>query len=650
MASGSQELKDQLSALNIQLEYVGSEISHLMQQQSQLQKQKEMIEKKLKFKNESTLSKSTFDNETAKIRWGKTFKWDYEVNKVLKKVFKLNEFRPLQREVINATMQGKDLLLIMSTGGGKSLTFQLPAVVEKGITVVISPLISLMEDQVSQLKRYKVEASYLHHQSPKEEVTEVYNVMTSPKCALEYRIIYITPERFSNSKRFLSKLQKCYTMGRLKRIAIDEVHCVSQWGNDFRSDYKSLNIIKTQFPKVPIIGLTATSTAKVTEDIMEILEMPNALLFHSKLDRPNLFYEVRMKPIKESDLFDEMANTCLENFRGSSGIVYCFSRKDAETVSVQLQTRGVTCACYHADKSADDRRKVHRSWSDNSIQVIVATVAFGMGIDKPDVRFVIHHSISKSLENYYQESGRAGRDGSSALCRLYFGFHDIFRLSTMVMREMKGSENLKKMIQYAHNNVDCRRTAILHHFDDAKKNTDQIECDMMCDICFSGTNNTSVDITRVGGEILRVLDKSFSEHDEENMKGLTAKQLIKEITQLRRKSSNHLSKFTLEHVQAIVIELMLQDYVRENFVFTPYTTLSYLRPGLRASQLLPPANTLSKEDEVKVMMMMEADQSSALTTSNPVTLHQKMLYSRLGKLAGVRRKFPALFIPELRID
>ncbi|VDM76556.1 unnamed protein product, partial [Strongylus vulgaris] len=324
-------------------------------------------------------------------------------------------------------MSGFDTLVVMSTGAGKSLCYQLPAVAMNGeiyplvtmrLIVVISPLISLIEDQLAALKKLAVEGAALNQSTAKEDVKRIEAQITQTNSPL--RLLYITPEKLAKSKRLMNKLEKSAEVGALKVVfAIDEVHCCSQWGHDFRPDYKFLNILKRQFPNVPLLGLTATATADVLADVKNMLDIPDAVVFKAGFNRTNLFYEVLPKP--DADLGDELARLIKKRFPDQSGIVYCFSRKDCEEVASKLRSSGIRAAFYHADMDSMRRTAVHEKWVSGKYNVIVATVAFGMGIDKPDVRYVIHHAMPKSVENYFQlsdsfqESGRAGRDGLPAI-------------------------------------------------------------------------------------------------------------------------------------------------------------------------------------------------------------------------------------------
>ncbi|CAN1779614.1 ATP-dependent DNA helicase Q-like 2 [Linum perenne] len=384
---------------------------------------------------------------TTSDNWSGTFEWDSRAEDVRLNVFGISSYRANQREIVNAVMSGKDVLVIMAAGGGKSLCYQLPTMLRDGVSLVVSPLLSLIQDQVMGLTALGIPAFMLTSSTNKEEEKFIYKALE--KGEGELKILYVTPEKISKSKRFMSKLEKCNHQGRLTLVAIDEAHCCSQWGHDFRPDYKSLGILKTQFPGVPVVALTATATQKVQNDLMEMLHIPKCVKFVSTVNRPNLFYKVREKPSVGKEVIDEIAEFIHDSYsHNESGIVYCFSRKECE------------------------------QWSKNKLQVIVGTVAFGMGINKPDVRFVIHHSLSKSMETYYQESGRAGRDGLPSECIIFFRSGDVPRQSSMVFYENSGLQNLYDIVRYCQSKRNCRRAAFFRHFSEPVQ-----DCNGMCDNC-----------------------------------------------------------------------------------------------------------------------------------------------------------------------
>ncbi|NXW73714.1 RECQ1 helicase, partial [Hirundo rustica] len=557
-----------------------------MQIQELVDKQQELLQKKMRVKNLIKQSSGELeaggskDTETSAEEWNKIdFPWYEKIKTALQSKFKLQKFRSLQLETVNATMAGKDIFLVMPTGGGKSLCYQLPAVCSDGFTLVICPLISLMEDQLMVLEQLGISAALLNASSSKEHVKWVHMEMLKRNSQL--KLVYVTPEKIAKSKMFMSKLEKAYQAGCLARIAVDEVHCCSQWGHDFRPDYKSLGILKRQFPNTPLIGLTATATNHVLKDAQNILHVQKCITFTASFNRPNLYYEVRHKPSSNEDFIEDIVKTINGRYKGLSGIVYCFSQKDSEQVTVSLQKLGIKAGTYHANMDAKYKTKVHKGWATNQIQVVVATVAFGMGIDKPDVRFVIHHSMSKSMENYYQESGRAGRDDQKADCILYYGFGDIFRISSMVVMENVGQEKLYDMVSYCQNMSKCRRVLIAHHFDEV---WDSANCNRMCDNCCRENACEKMDVTGYCRDLIKILEQADSMSEK-----LTPLKLIDAW------SGKGVSKFRVpevtppthprEELERIIAHLLLQQYLKEDFSFTAFATISYLKVGPKARLL-----------------------------------------------------------------
>lgn len=560
-------VKDEIMRTEVQIRNLTKRHSNLLQKKEELEYL--ITECKVKAEDEGKV-------------WDDTnFPWSDKLQNRMSSVFHIEKLRPLQLETMNVTMSGKDCFLIMPTGGGKSLCFQLPALISKGITLVVSPLISLIEDQLVSLEMHGVEACTLNSATGKDETNRIMNDMLDPNASL--RLLYVTPEKLAKSKRFMAKLEKMHKVGRFPRLVIDEVHCCSQWGHDFRPDYKFLGIMKTQFPDVPILGLTATASSKVITDVKKILNLPHSYIFRASFNRPNLFYEVREKPVAAKDVLNEISNLIQGKFRGKSGIVYCFSRKESEDVTVGLRELGVRCGCYHADLDNMDRKRTHKAWLSNKIQVIVATVAFGMGIDKPDVRFVIHHSLSKSMENLYQEAGRAGRDDKFSNCIIYYRLRDVMRQSTMVFSEQKGIENLYGLMDYCSDIERCRRTMIANHFGES---SGPIDCNKMCDICKSksfyvfrekNVSSQCLDILKLVTHGVRI-DKKLTLNkllDAWFGKGPPGSRL-KEV-----KPPN----LTMETCERIVATMLMRGQLKEEFHFTPYSTISYLIAGPMASIL-----------------------------------------------------------------
>jgi len=391
---------------------------------------------------------------------------------LLKQYFGYDEFRPMQREIIENVLQKRDSLVLMPTGGGKSVCYQIPALKFEGLTIVISPLISLMKDQVDNLKTNGISAEYINSTLSFDEIKEIKKRIQRK----EIKILYVAPERLAieDFKIFLTMLQ-------ISLIAIDEAHCISEWGHDFRKDYRNLKLLKNLFPNVPIIALTATATLKVREDILKQLSLREPRIFISSFNRENLNLIVMQK----KDTFNKILSL-IKKHKNESAIIYCFSRKDTEKISQQLNENGFKSLPYHAGLSNEIRRQNQELFSKDKVNIIVATIAFGMGIDKPDVRLIIHHTFSKSIEGYYQEIGRAGRDGLSSDCVLFYSKGDIRKhkffldqIQEEIIQKI-ALDKLSKMMVYCEN-TSCRRKEILGYFGESFS---EDKCNG-CDVCLN---------------------------------------------------------------------------------------------------------------------------------------------------------------------
>ncbi len=389
----------------------------------------------------------------------------------LKRTFGFSEFRPNQEQIVRGIMSGRDIFAVMPTGGGKSLCYQLPAKLLSGVTVVISPLISLMKDQVDAAEANGIEAACLNSSMTLGARRQTYRRLERGRLEL----LYLAPERL-----VLGDFLEDLGARQLSLFAVDEAHCVSQWGHDFRPDYLALRQIKEHFPEVPMAAFTATATSEVQADVVERLGLIDPLVVRASFDRPNLFLEVKRKSNVAGQLLDFIADK-----PGQSGIVYRTTRKSVESTASELRKHGIDALPYHAGLAADQRRANQEAFKQDEVQVVVATIAFGMGIDKPNVRFVVHADLPKNLEGYYQEIGRAGRDGEASHCLLLFSRADrqkiMYFLSDMESQERDTAlDNLETMIGYAAA-ADCRRKQILSYFGE-DLNADNCG---NCDICTS---------------------------------------------------------------------------------------------------------------------------------------------------------------------
>lgn len=380
----------------------------------------------------------------------------------LKHFFGYDSFRTGQREIVEAALQKRDMMIVMPTGGGKSLCFQLPALLKPGLTVVVSPLIALMQDQVEALQDNGIGATFLNSTLSAIETRSRQTAILEGKI----KLLYVAPERLLG-ERFLPFLDIVAEKLGISAFAIDEAHCVSEWGHDFRPEYRQMQRVRDRYPNIPIMGLTATATERVREDIIQQLNLRNPYIHVASFNRPNLYYEVRPKT-KHS--FAQVLQIIQK--KGGSGIIYCLSRKKVDEVAYKLQQSGIQALPYHAGMSDSDRTTNQTRFIRDDVQVMVATVAFGMGINKPDVRFVIHHDLPKNLEGYYQESGRAGRDNEPSHCTLFFGFGDVKTIEYIIEQKPDEQEQriarqqLRRVINYAESS-ECRRTVQLNYFGDS---------------------------------------------------------------------------------------------------------------------------------------------------------------------------------------
>ncbi len=392
----------------------------------------------------------------------------------LQNFFGFDNFKGDQESIITNILEGNNTFVIMPTGGGKSICYQLPALMSEGTAIVISPLIALMKNQVDQLRAFGGNdsiAHFLNSSLNKSEITQVKSDLLSGHT----KLLYVAPESLAKQDNieFLNLI-------KISFVAVDEAHCISEWGHDFRPEYRKIKqVIAGLGDNIPIIALTATATPKVQQDIMKNLGMSEATLFKSSFNRPNLFYEIRPK----RDINKEIIKYIKSN-PGKSGIIYCLSRKKVEEVAEALNLNGISALPYHAGLDPKVRAETQDKFLMEDAEVIVATIAFGMGIDKPDVRFVIHHDVPKSMEGYYQETGRAGRDGGEGICIAFYAQKDVDKLAKFMKdkpvseREI-GTQILKEVIDYAESGV-CRRKQILHYFGE---NFNETGCNCMCDNC-----------------------------------------------------------------------------------------------------------------------------------------------------------------------
>ncbi|MFZ2970617.1 MAG: DNA helicase RecQ [Minisyncoccia bacterium] len=542
------------------------------------------------------------------------------MKQLLKTYFGYDEFRPLQEEIINNVLNKKDTFVLMPTGGGKSLCYQLPALKFDGLTLVVSPLIALMKDQVDALKANGIAAEYINSSLPYSEIAQIQKNASEGKV----KILYLAPERLASEpfRKFLQTL-------KIDLIAIDEAHCISEWGHDFRHDYRNLKFFRKQFPRIPIIALTATATAKVREDVIEQLSLNNPKICVSSFDRENLSFLITRK----KNAFDKLVRI-LEKHKNKSAIIYCFSRKDTEQIAGDLKLEGFNALPYHAGLNSETRKRNQELFIKDEAQIIVATIAFGMGIDKPDVRLVVHYTFPKTLEGYYQEVGRAGRDGLPSECVMFYSYgdrrkHDFFIDQIENGKERSGAlKKLDQIIEYCEQ-TGCRRKFILNYFGEEYIFSENVDGENAgcgaCDICL--WPQEKFDATEIAQKILSCVIKTGNRFGKKYivdvLKGKSTEQII---------GNGHdaisvfgiVSDFTDEEIKNIIRSLITLNFLQVSE--GKYPTLSVTKKGI---------NFLKQKESLEISKARE--DSKGLYENVP---RQEMEYDRglFEKLCVLRKQ------------
>nr|CDJ94788.1 DNA RNA helicase and RQC and Helicase RNase D C-terminal domain containing protein [Haemonchus contortus] len=524
------------------------------------------------------------------------------VYKTLKEKFGFNSFRHRQKTAITAILLGYDAFVLMPTGAGKSLCYQLPAVLSPGVTVVVSPLKSLIEDQRVKMRDLGITCEALTSDLSDDQQTSIYNRLMH--CPPDIKLLYVTPEKISLSSKLANVFGSLHRQNFLARFVIDEAHCVSQWGHDFRPDYTRLKSLRQEYahPKVPIMALTATATPKIVADTRDHLGIVDSKLFISSFVRSNLTYEVVPKMAKT---FENVINRMKQLYPGKAGIVYCLSRNDCEKACSVVNKAGILADVYHAGLSDIKRKQVQHRWLRNSIHVICATIAFGMGIDKPDVRFVIHTSIPKSIEGYYQETGRAGRDGNPSYCLLLYSYNDVLRLRKFIedddnraaasVRSMH-TQNIYQVVTYCENVSVCRRKILVEHFGEVYDAQMCQKSGTPCDVCqrqkhyagavklFDVSDEAFMLIsamTRMKNTTLRYLAKLFR-GDLDKKTSEKASRLGHTAFPIYGRGVGMSEQDSLRFLRKMVVE----GYIEERLYKTQYATVAYAELTLKSRQAL----------------------------------------------------------------
>ncbi|KAG8954861.1 hypothetical protein FRC04_010344 [Tulasnella sp. 424] len=647
------ELQTRVSALSAEIASIEEDIARLNAVRDGCLKERSVAEQELNSIRFASAAQHNLGATTAgpstsnpasreKIDYGGEFEWSAGMKAKMRAIFGIWEFRLCQEAVCNANMDRRDIVCVMPTGGGKSLTYQLPALMTPGCTLVISPLISLITDQILHLQDAGIEAVMLTGTTSKDESRSIFARLTGEggrgahiraadgASYKEIKLCYVTPEKIVKNKTLNSALSKMAAAGRFARIVIDEAHCVSQMGHDYRPDYQKLTILRQLFPDVPIMALSATCPPQVLQDLLRTLNMRQVVdgrqanlhdtcYFSAPLYRKNLHYKVVSKPSAKSDTIKAIADYILQHHKDDTGIIYCLSRKEAQEVADDLAniTNGqIKTGVYHAEVGDSAKERLHIQWREGKVKVVCATIAFGLGIDKGDVRFVIHHSMSKSLEGFYQESGRAGRDGKDADCILYFRAQDASRLAALTAGEKEAKSKLHAILRFALDKVKCRKIAFAEYFSAATSlslsswngngSTFVDRCGH-CDNCTRPPeSNVQQDVTLEAWKLCKVLDEVDGSRGrltittlaalargngggtfdvQEGGKGKRRKSKAEATIDLHALCGGKITTLSRDDTENLIVQLLVAGYMKETYNSTAYNITAYVAPGGQSIRL-----------------------------------------------------------------